>query len=380
MALYIPAKDDWARVFENVGKGVSEGYQQGADQRALQKAISSLPPDATPRQIIDSLTGARTYNDAAKQDAIKNYMGAAEFEQKGKEHKATLEKQAVKDRQADERAAERNRILQVRNDLAAGKNLKTQQNADQARQNVKGIVNQLNIPPDQKQALGESLSQSGAENLLKEQLHPKESTFEKGYGTKLAEQYAKVDEEIPKLQDNLATIDAARKLSNSLASNFIKGSGNRALSALGLSGGSKELESMTFPLIEPILHMLAPSGTIAREKLLRAEAKYAISGTDAPWNREAKLRALEGFTKQALVRAQKKKELIERYRGEPPTSMMERFNRESDTISDAMLDYDLVGEEVDIPGMPPAAQYKGEEYDAPDGGVIYSDGMRWIKK
>ena len=80
MAMYIPAKDDWAKVFQQIGLGASEGFQQSADQRALQNAVSSLPPNATPRQIIDTLTSAKTYSPEAKQTAIKNYMGAEQFD------------------------------------------------------------------------------------------------------------------------------------------------------------------------------------------------------------------------------------------------------------------------------------------------------------
>lgn len=367
MVQFIPAKNDWADVFQSIGKGASEGYQQSADQRSLQKAISSLPPDATPRQIIDSLTGAKVYNPQAQQQAIKNYMGVEEFEHKKKVAEAEFEQK----KKATEAAHD---IATAKNAIAAGKERRIGEQAEQTRKNTREIVNQLDLPDDKKKVLAESLTASGAEALLKEQLNPKETTFQKTYGNKLAEEYANIDKEIPKLEDHLDTIKYARQLSDSIG--FL----GQGLNTVGLSGKGKELESTTFPLIEPILKMLAPSGAIAKEKLIRAENKYAISGSDNPWNRKAKLDALERFTKQAIARGKKRQEKIEQYSESPiAKQVIDRFDRESDTIVDAMLDYDLVGEEADIPGMPPASKYKGEEVDGPDGTLYTSDGTRWIK-
>jgi len=75
---------------EAIGQGVgnfiesgSKAYQNRADEMAIQKAISELPTDAAPRDILDALTGARTYSQQAKQTAITNYLKGSELSQKG---------------------------------------------------------------------------------------------------------------------------------------------------------------------------------------------------------------------------------------------------------------------------------------------------------
>lgn len=61
-----------------------ESYVQQHDQSALQSAVSGLPKDASPRDILDAVTAARTYSPQAKQAAIINYLGAAKQEEQSR--------------------------------------------------------------------------------------------------------------------------------------------------------------------------------------------------------------------------------------------------------------------------------------------------------
>lgn len=84
-----PSNDGWADIGNAFGSGLSQGYQKRHDEKALQKAVSDLPQDATPRQILDAVMGTKTYGKEAKESAIKNYTGAAEFEELKRKNKAT---------------------------------------------------------------------------------------------------------------------------------------------------------------------------------------------------------------------------------------------------------------------------------------------------
>lgn len=81
MAQFIPNRNTYADIGERFGAGFTEGHQTRSDEMALQKTIGSLPPDASPRQILDAITGTRTYSPEAKQNALKNYMGVANFDE-----------------------------------------------------------------------------------------------------------------------------------------------------------------------------------------------------------------------------------------------------------------------------------------------------------
>lgn len=356
MVTFIPARNDWAEAFEKFGSGVSKGYMNRSDENALRKSISELGENPSARQILDTITNTKTYTPAAKQQALQNYLGVEKFEELKRKAKSQEE------------------INKAKNDIAASKEAREKDKLETERTNTKAIVNQLDLPPEQKESLGETLSKDAAESLLKEQLKPKDqkmSPFQK----KLADDYFDtVTKEIPKLETTLEDINYARKLSNDL------GYVGSALGAAGLSGKAKELENVSFTLMEPIVKIFNPSGPIAQQKLKTIQDKYVINASDAPWTKEAKLDALERFAKQALGRAQEKVALIKKYDGNPPEAEVQRFDKESDTLSDAMVDYDLVGEEVKEEGMPNPDKFKGKTITSPEGQKYYSDGTRWVKK
>lgn len=81
MVTFIPAKDDWAEAFKQIGGGAAEGYMNRADETAIQKAISGLGANPSARDLLNAITNTRTYSPQAKQNVIKNYLGTSEFEE-----------------------------------------------------------------------------------------------------------------------------------------------------------------------------------------------------------------------------------------------------------------------------------------------------------
>lgn len=117
---YIPSNDPWAEIFRGIGSGLTEGYMNRTDENTLKKAISSLSSDASPREILDVITNAKTYSPQAKQAALQNYLGvegtqelrrkARETEELGKEKNAELKRHA---QAQEEIAREKNRIMEL---------------------------------------------------------------------------------------------------------------------------------------------------------------------------------------------------------------------------------------------------------------------------
>lgn len=367
MAQFIPAKDDWAKAFQQIGSGVSEGFTNRADENAIRKAVEGLGPQASMKDILNTVAAVKTYSPESKQRA---------FQQFAKSHDIDLEGQ--KFQEMKRHAQEQDSVNKARSEIDKAKEAREAAKPQEDRAKVKSIVNQLDVPDEQKQSLGESLSLGAAEGLLKDQLKPKKdnnlSPFQKKVQEKNAEEYINLNKDIPKLETTLDDIAYARKLSDELG---LIGS---AAGAVNLSGKAKELEGVSFTLMEPIVKIFNPSGPIAQQKLKTIQEKYVINPSDAPWTKKAKLDALERFAKQALNRAQQKLSLIKKHEGNPPESEIDRFDKESNTISDAMIDYDLIGEEVKDEGMPPAKDFPKKTVTSPDGQKYYSDGTKWVKK
>jgi hypothetical protein len=325
MVQVVESSNDWADAFRKIGGGVSQGYTQRSDENAVQKAVSDLGPNASARDILNALTNTKTYSPEAKQKALQNYMGVEKFEEAKKE---AASKQQERQVQAVREAAEK------------------QKKETTERANVKSIVSQLeSISPEQKEEFGNTLSQKTAEEMLKNEWKAKTAgqkpdDFDKRLQTAQADEYVKLSDYIPKLDSTLGDIAYVRQLSD----NF--GVGGRLANMVGLSKDAAEMESVAFTLIDPIVKIFNPSGPIAQQKLKTIQDKYAIKATDFQAVRDAKLNALERFAKQAKARAQQKMDLIKKYKGLVPKEESDRFDKESETIADVMIDYDLVGEEV----------------------------------
>ena len=88
----------WGEALGTALGGVATNYMQHADEMALQNAIHGLAPNASPREIIDALTNVKTHSNKPKQTAIKNLIGAEEFEETRRSHKANEDIDVEKNR------------------------------------------------------------------------------------------------------------------------------------------------------------------------------------------------------------------------------------------------------------------------------------------
>ena len=362
MVQILPKETGWADAFEAVGKGVSHGYQNRADEMALQKAIGGLGENPTPRQILDAVTGTKTYSPQSKQNLFKNYLGAAEFEELQKKNKTARE------------------LASAKNSINDAKNKAMEDKTNSERIAADTLIDQLNVEPDLKQKFKGNLPLAQASDLYKHQITAGEklTPLDKKVQEKQAEDYIELTKEIPKLQTTVENVKYVEELAKKLGFfGPLKGFLNTESAA--------ELNAASFPLIEPIVKMFNPSGPIATQKLKIIQDKYQIKATDAPWSIPGKIKALERFAKQALSRAQERMKLYEQYKGNPPKDAMKQFDKESETLGDAMLDYDLAGEEAPKGSLPEQVtkdveRLKGKTITSPDGQKYYSDGVRWLKK
>lgn len=116
MVTILPREDQLGDIFKGVGQGFAQGYTNRADEMALQNAIGGLAPNATPRQILDAVTGTKTFSPDSKQNLLKNYLGVAEFEEIQRKNKAaeevnSLKNELEKKKEAAKLQAQRNDAL-----------------------------------------------------------------------------------------------------------------------------------------------------------------------------------------------------------------------------------------------------------------------------
>src|SRR5277367_226485 len=89
MALVIPANNQWADAAQAIGGAATGAYIHHHDEAALRASIEKLGPNASARDIVDTITNTKTYSPKAKQTALKNYIGVAEFEELQRKSKAS---------------------------------------------------------------------------------------------------------------------------------------------------------------------------------------------------------------------------------------------------------------------------------------------------
>jgi hypothetical protein len=365
MVQILPADTRWEQYGAALTNGF-EAYKQRSDEMAIQNAIRDLPENAKARDVLNAITGANTYSPEAKQNAFKNYLGAEQLAEHQREAK-----------EAEDIARRKVTVEEAK--LAKAKAKEAEDKAA-----AKETVQQLDLPEEQKKALEDIATLPMAQDLLKEQIKNKGkaagvSAFDKKIQEKYAEEYVELPKELEKVKTNGEDIEHAKELSKQLG--YI----GSVKSAVGLSELGSEIDAVGFKLMQPMLKIFNPSGPVAEKKLKQLEAKYAIKSTDLPDVREGKLKALERFNKQAERRIEARMDLISKYNGLPPQATVNRFDKESETLGNAMLDYDLIGEEVKEEDIPPeykdASKFKGDIITSPDGSTkYYSDGTRWLKK
>lgn len=352
MVTILPAEHGWGDAAAGFGKGLAEGATNRHDEMAIQKAVSELPEGYSARQLIDTVAKVSTYGKNAKQDFTKNALGARQMDEISRAHKAT-------------------------EDIAKAKKIKELEKEEKTEADRIAQIQALDVDDDEKKLLTENADATLVKSLLKKKLtkntDQKLSPFEKKVQEKNAEEWIDLNKQLPVYRDTEANLQHAEQLSKKMG---ITG----PLKGLVGTKDATELNAVTFPLIQPILKIFNPSGPVAVAKLKIIEGKYQIKATDFPWQVQGKIDALRRFNQQAERRAKERIKLIETYNGFPPPAAVEKFDQESETMVDAMLDYNVDGQEVKMEGMPAPSKYKGQTLIAPDGQQVYSDGDRWFKK
>lgn len=321
MVTILPKENDWADAFRQLGGGLVEGYTNRSDEMALQKAVSSLPPNATPRDILNAITNTKTYRPAAKQEALKNYMGVAEFEQSQRKAQAVQEETQRKNQANEEIQRTRNEILQQKSN------------------------------EKKPTALDAKLAQKHAEEIVD------------------------IEHKLPELEDNSRVLDEIEGILQERGTGLADVPGNLVAGVVG-SQAATELEALAFPPLQAIIKMFNPSGPLAVRKLEILKDMYLIKATDLPWVAQGKLKALRTFNNQAIERMKNRQKVL--MSGDE--NQLKKFDKDTETLMDVMLDYEIAGEEAQIEGLPDAAEFKGKTLRGPDGQKVYSDGTRWLTK
>lgn len=373
---------------KNFGEGLGEGYMQGSDDRAIRKAVDSLPPNASYREILNAVSGVNTYNPKSKQQAVENLIKSHDLELQEKKANAQTTANEIKQKQADAkikegetRNAETARHNQAVETAATNKANTEVTEKQQKKAQANAILDQLDLPEEKKKALRDNITLEAAESILKDQNKVREdklTPMERKLQEKAAEDYIALKEQIPVLEDTIQNIDEVERLANNMGAYEINWLG--PLSGFVGTENAKALEAESFPLIQPIVKMFNPTGPIATQKLKIIQDKYQIKATDNPPVIRGKITALRRFANQALARAKARQKLFEDNQGTPSTKQIEKFDRDSESMTDAMVDYELTGEEVNIPELPSAQGYKGKTITSPDGEKFFSDGVKWMKK
>ena len=209
-------------------------------------------------------------------------------------------------------------------------NVQQKQKMDRYRQ----ASTQEGINPD----LPESLQKIQLQNKLtpaKQAPAPKPTPFDTRIQQKQADNYIQAQEEIPKLQSTLKTIENMEKLANKL-----KGPSGYLKSALG-SKDAAEFDATGLTLIEPIVKIFNPVGAIPTQKIDLIKSKFAPKASDTNRTITGKLNAIKAFTNQALERNKQRIQLINEYNGNPPLGVVENFDKETESLIDAMDAYPI---------------------------------------
>ncbi len=187
MVQVIKGDTGWSDAFEQIGKGVSEGYMNRSDEMAIQNALSRLPENATMKQRLDAITGAKTYRPESKQNVIKNYLGQEQYDIQRK-HYEKLE--------ADRKAKEQETIIK-----------KAQKDAEEAkkREGIKFLASKLDLPEEEKIALGENADAKTVEKLYSDQVKVTK-------GAKENAQEIRRLEKLKSTESALTTVHQMRKL------------------------------------------------------------------------------------------------------------------------------------------------------------------------
>lgn len=359
MVTVVPKDQDWSDAFQSIGQGVSQGYMNRADEMALQKAIGGLGDNPTPRQILDAVTGTKTYSPQSKQNLFKNYLGASEFEQVQKQHKENL------DVQKDKRLVEE---------------FKAKEKERKERESAKTLIDSSDLPDEQKTELAGKVEQGDLElNTVKQLTKPKKSPateFDKGIAKENVKIYTEAQKDLTEADRSLRDLERIDELREKLAGPF-----GYVKAFNPFNEDAAEINALGFGAIKPIVKIFNPSGPIAQKKLEQLEKKYGISASDSSATIKGKTAALRRYATEAKNLAKKKIDLMTEHEGNPPLGALTKVDAAGQELLNHMLETNIPGEEVKTPeGGPDPVKFKGKTVKFPDGKQYYSDGEVWRAK
>ena len=213
-----------------------ESYTNAADQSALQKSLGSLGDNPTPRQILDAVTGTKTYSPEAKQSALKNYLGVAEFEELQRKSKAREE---LESRELSEKQAER-----------LEKTKAAQEKATKQQNEAITTIEQSDLPEEKKKAYLDAAKKgeftpASARAVTKKAEPQYEKESEKLAAQRTSKYIGNVEEHAKTAQDDLLALNLMDSLGEAGATGFKV---ENALADYLESKGVKNVEAIRNPL------------------------------------------------------------------------------------------------------------------------------------
>lgn len=214
MVQFIPANNSWQNAGQQIGAGFTEGYMNRADENAVKNAVMKLGPKASARDILNALTNVNTYSPVAKQNALKNYLGVAEFEQLQDKYNIELERAKAK----AEKEENKKRIKQEKEDLENEKK----------RNSAVELINSSDLPEEKKKEYIDQVNNNKLDlTAIKQLTKPKKEDK-----TKIQQ-----DEKIESVKGGISTVqkmrDIRKKGNLGFGSNITKYLSNDALKDFG---------------------------------------------------------------------------------------------------------------------------------------------------
>lgn len=237
----------------------------------------------------------------------------------------------------------RQRQLDVLEDKnkAAGKKLQDDFNKKELeKQEDLKLADQMAIDSGRPELAGKGYPTKLMATLVKPEKKEPLSIFDKKRQEAYSKEFLDLEKTIPELRHQVENLDSLDTLIDK-----VSGITGYSKAATGHQDAA-ELEAKGYAAIAPMIKLFNPAGPLAQTKLEQLKRVYAFS----PWERSSKLKAkkkvLKLFATQALERANQRKQLIESYlKGKSTDEQINQFDKESETMLDAMIAYPFEGKE-----------------------------------
>lgn len=315
-----------------------------------------------------------------RQDTLAELKRQDYLDAQTQEANIKLQELDQKYNQLAEELEEKKREFDLNYELSLSKDVRDQDKAqadiDKIAADIQFRQDQLNSTErfrDEQMAIAREKNQIAWEQLKKTD----PSEFQNVMQRNVAQEYTKLQHDIPEMIKARETMNEVQALGDKLG-----WSGAAANNIWGTKNGA-ELEAKSYLLLKAPIKVFNPSGPLAAKKLDQLRQIYHIKASDTPVVKKGKLEALRAFNDQALKIAEDRMKLIQQYNGAPPLNVMEESERNSESMVDAMLDYNMNAEPVNIKGLPdPSVKRNGQwpTLKLKSGEILYSDGLRWLKK